>query len=111
MALLRQPCVRLSRGVLAVDCLALPTVSQFQLPGPQGANRASQLLAERWASSAGASSSGSSFTDVLSRRFLQRPERWNSWPQFGGMSRRTLSAQQVAMPMKPTACLQSITRH
>ena len=110
MALLRQLCVRLSRSVLAVDCSALPTVSQHHLPGPQGANRASQFLAERWASSAAASSSGSSFTDVLSRRFLQRPERWNSWPQFGGMSRRTLSAQQVATPLKPMTCLHSITK-
>lgn len=95
MALLRQPCLHLSEGMLRLSRTALPAASLYSFSGTQATHRASQQLAERWASSAGASSSESTFAQIVSRRFLQPTPRGLSWPQLGGMSRRALSAQQV----------------
>ena len=95
MALLRQPYLHLSEGLIRLSRTALPAASLHSFSGGQATHRASQQLTERWASSAGASSSGSSFAETVSRRFLQPAQRCLAWPQLGGMSRRALSAQQV----------------
>ena len=95
VALLRNCSKRLSKGLLSAEASALSIALQHPLPSAQGAHRSCQCQAGRWASTSGTNTINSVYQEVPSWKSFSRAERGVQWPQVCGMSRRSLSAQQV----------------